>query len=126
MLHKYYSFCPHYAIKFDNTPFPAPAIPSSLGLLLGSSSTPRGPDAARQAPTYVSQCHPILQGVKTPLLLTPHLLSTAGGQFNSQMTLCCKTSSDLCQPVPPYSPRCQDPSPAPANPPSPVHCWGPV
>ena len=31
--------------------------------------------------------------------------SIAGGQFNSQRTWCCKTSSDLCQPVFPYPPR---------------------
>ena len=32
----------------------------------GTSSTPRGHGGARQAPTCVSQCLPILQGVKTP------------------------------------------------------------
>ena len=34
--------------------------------LLGASSTPRGHDGAKQVPTCVSQCLPILQGVKTP------------------------------------------------------------
>ena len=55
----------------------------SLCPLMGASSTPRGRYGARQALMSVSQCLPILQSVKTPspASATPHLLSTARGQF---------------------------------------------
>ena len=57
--------------------------PPSLGPLLESCSTPIETDAGKQAPTCVSQCLPILQGVKTPSPAIPQLLSIPRGQFNS-------------------------------------------
>ena len=44
----------------------SPPATQSLCPLLGASSTPRGHDGAKKAPTCVNQCLPILKGVKTP------------------------------------------------------------
>ena len=108
-----------------------PLLPPISSPLLGVSLTP---NAARQAPTYVSQCLPILQGVKTPspAPATPSSLglllgtsSTPRGHNGARQAPTC-VSQCLPQSTTPHPPRCQDPISCPCYPPSPVHCWGSV